>query len=168
MNIEISIYDPTITYQGQKQFDCEHKVINKFVSGSLKQQVGKGLTVAHVLTDADANNRFVGFYTSMMASVNSRLFSDALPGSLPNSVGCLRLVMLGVDKNYKKRDLGLRLLKHALASMKSASNIVGCIGLYLDADPDAVGFYLKHGFVNLETPAPGLPTPMFLHVKSVS
>jgi GNAT superfamily N-acetyltransferase len=167
MPIEISIYDPQTTYQGQKQFDCEHPVIHKFVAGSLKQQVSKGLTVAHVLTDPAMNHQFVGFYTSTMASISSDLLGAVVPGSLPRSVGCVRLVMLGVDKNYKKQDLGLRMLRHALASMKAVSKVVGCLGLYLDADPLALGFYQKYGFVNLEPVVAGHSTPMFIHVQSV-
>ena len=41
MSFELGVYDPGKTYFEQKKFDCEHAVINKFVSGSLKQQVKK-------------------------------------------------------------------------------------------------------------------------------
>ena len=168
MAIEISIYDPTLSYQGQKKFDCGLKVIDKFVAGSLKQQVAKGLTVAYVLTDSSQNQRFVGFYTTMMASVGSDLLASAIAGSLPKQLGCLRLVMLGVDKAYKKQNLGLRLLKHAMLSMKIASKTMGCIGLYLDADPAAIELYRKFGFIGLEEPVPGRILPMFIPARSVA
>ena len=58
MTVELSLYDPTLIYAGQKQFDCGHAVINAFVHNSLKPQVKKSLSVAYVLTDAAQANRF--------------------------------------------------------------------------------------------------------------
>ena len=52
MTIELSLYNPALTYFGQKQFDCGHAAINTFVHNSLKPQVRKNLSVAYVLTDA--------------------------------------------------------------------------------------------------------------------
>ena len=46
MTVELSLYDPTLTYTGQKQFDCGHAGINAFVHSSLKPQVKKSLSVA--------------------------------------------------------------------------------------------------------------------------
>lgn len=63
MTVELSLYDPTQTYPGQKQFDCGHAAINAFVRNSLKPQVKKNLSVAYVLTDANHAHRLVGFYT---------------------------------------------------------------------------------------------------------
>lgn len=166
MSFELGLYDPEQTYTGQKKFDCEHAVINKFVSSSLKQQVKKNTSVAYVLTDPAAEDRFVGFFTLVMSCLdNSTLVPHA--ASLPRQVPCVRLVMLGVDKAYKGNNLGLRLLKHALMKTKESATALGCRGLYLDADPGAVAFYTKYGFVALQTPAPaGDSTPMFLFLES--
>ena len=166
MSFELGIFDPEITYFEQKKFDCEHAVINKFVAGSLKQQVKKNTSVAYVLTDPAANDRFTGFFTLMMSCIDNAALAP-FASSLPRQVPCVRLVMLGVDKAYKGKNLGLRLLKHALIKTKESALSLGCKGLYLDADPGAVGFYTKYGFITLEKPlSAGDSTPMFLFLES--
>ena len=166
MSFELGLYDPEKTYFEQKKFDCEHAIINKFVSSSLKQQVKKNTSVAYVLTDPAANDRFIGFFTLVMSCIdNAALASFA--SSLPLQVPCVRLVMLGVDKSYRSKNLGLRLLKHALVKTKETARSLDCRGLYLDADPGAVSFYTKYGFIALEKPADaGSSTPMFLFLES--
>ena len=51
MTVRISLYDPTVTYPGQKRFDCGNDAIDKFAHDSLKAQVRKSLSAAYVLTD---------------------------------------------------------------------------------------------------------------------
>ena len=76
--------------------------------------------------------------------------------------------MLGIDKNYKGRDLGRRLMKQALKITKESSSQIGCFGMYLDADAGAVGFYSKLGFALLEGDKSPQTSPMFVAAKSIS
>lgn len=166
MSFELGIFNPEATYFEQKKFDCEHAAINKFVSSSLKQQIKKNTSVAYVLTDPAANDRFIGFFTLVMSCIDNAALAP-FASSLPRQVPCVRLVMLGVDKAYKGKKLGLRLLKHALIKTKESAATLGCRGLYLDADAGAVAFYTKYGFIALEKPAhAGGSTPMFLFLES--
>jgi predicted N-acetyltransferase YhbS len=165
--IELSLYDSALTYAKRKQFDCEHKVINSFVRNSLKSQVRKSLSVAYVLTDGGQEHRFVGFYTIAQHTIDVSLLSSLELGPLPRNIPCSRLAMLGVDKDYKGRQLGLRLMKHALLLTQSAAKQVGGFGLYLVADPLAVGFYQKLGFKLLAENQTPDPSPMFLPLASM-
>jgi GNAT superfamily N-acetyltransferase len=88
-------------------------------------------------------------------------------GSLPRRIPCVRLVMLGVDKNYKGRNLGSRLMKQALKITKESSSQIGCYGMYLDADAGAVGFYAKLGFSLLEGDNSPQTSPMFIAINSI-
>ncbi|MBA3773113.1 MAG: GNAT family N-acetyltransferase [Ramlibacter sp.] len=179
MNLALEPFDATKTYQGLNNagkdggFDCGHAVINKFVAGSLKQSVRAGNCTAFVLLDLDkldenGNSFLVGFYTLAMADI----VSDPLKGKgatgLPRRVPCVRLVMLGVDKDYRGRGLlcGSRLMKHALGRALRACDELGGRGMYLDADPGAVDFYLGLGFQPLEERDPNKSTPMFLFKES--
>jgi GNAT superfamily N-acetyltransferase len=166
--IELSLYDPTRSYAGQKQFDCTHAVINAFARNSLKPQVRKNLSVAYVLTDADKEDHFVGFYTIAQHMIDVSLLSSLQLGSLPNKIPCSRLVMLGVDASYKGQQLGSQLMKHALQLTQQVAKQIGSFGMYLDADPSAVAFYQKLGFTLLvgdKTPA---PSPMFLPLSAIA
>ncbi|MEO7232265.1 MAG: GNAT family N-acetyltransferase [Polaromonas sp.] len=167
MSVELSLYDPTLVYSGQKQFDCEHAVIDAFVHNSLKPQVRKSLSVAYVLTDAAHGDRFVGFYTIAQHMIDVSLISAMQLGSLPRKIPCSRLVMLGVDKRYKGQQLGSQLMKHALTLTLSVAKQIGSFGMYLDADPLAVNFYQKLGFALLEGNKTPAPSPMFLPLGSM-
>ena len=168
MRVELSLYDPAVTYPGQKQFDCGHAVINAFVRSSLKPQVKKNLSVAYVLTDADQGDRFVGFYTVAQHLIDLSLLSALQLGSLPKKIPCTRLVMLGIDKEYQGQELGSRLMKHALLLTRSVAKQIGGFGLYLDADPRALAFYQKLGFALLQGDQSPEPSPMFIPVKAIA
>ena len=154
MSVQFSRLDPEKTYTQRKQFDCEHAVINKFVHDSLIPQVRKNLSVAYVLTDPEKDHKLAGFFTVASHNIDVSLLS-------------VMQIMLGVDKNYKGQDLGRRLMKQALTITKESSSQIGCFGMYLDADADAVGFYLKLGFSLLEGDKSPQTSPMFIAVKSI-
>lgn len=159
-------YNPDRTYFQQKKFDCGNEVINRFVANGLKKQVRSNLSKCFVLLDQDNSDKFVGFYTLTSFAIGASLLESMSRGRLPNKVPCTRLVMLGVDKAHQKRSLGLKLLVNAIDRTLSASQHIGVLGLYLDADPPAVDFYLAHGFVALKDRHDEKPTPMFLHIET--
>ena len=158
MSIEFSVFDPGKTYAGRKQFDCEHAVINRFVHDSLASQVKKQQSVAYVLTDSEQNDRFAAFFT---------MAHHAIDASKRRKIPCARLIMLGVDRAYKGQNLGRRLMKQALVITRQSSTQLGCYGLYLDADPGAVAFYRKLGFLLLEGDKNPESSPMFMAVRSI-
>lgn len=168
MTVELSLYDPTLTYTGQKQFDCGHGAINAFVHNSLKPQVKKSLSVAYVLTDAVHQNRFVGFYTIAQHMIDVSALSTMQLGPLPRKIPCSRLVMLGIDTRFKGQQLGSKLMKHALQLTQRVAQQIGSFGMYLDADPAAVGFYQKLGFTLLVGDRSPEPSPMFLPLSAIT
>ena len=168
MSVQFSRLDPDKLYAERKQFDCEHAVINKFVHDSLIPQVKKNLSVAYVLTDPENDHKLAGFFTVASHAIDAPLLSVLQLGSLPRRIPCVRLIMLGIDKNYKGRDLGRRLMKQALKITKESSSQIGCFGMYLDADAGAVGFYSKLGFALLEGDKSPQTSPMFVAAKSIS
>ena len=167
MTIEFSQYDPTFSYPGHKKFDCEDEDINKFVRDSLKLQVRKGLSIGYVLTDPAQGNRFVGFFTISQHSIALPLLQSLALGSLPRQIPCTRLIMLGVDKDYKGQNLGKQLMKEAFVATRRAAQSVGSFGIYLDADTKAVSFYQKLGFALLQGNLSPAPSPMFLPMNGI-
>ena len=159
-------YNPDKAYFQQKKFDCGNAVINRFVVSGLKKQVRSNLSKCFVLLDQDSSDRFVGFYTLTSFAIDAPLLEAMSQGRLPNKVPCIRMVMLGVDKAYQKQHLGSKLLLNAIDRTLSASQHIGVLGLYLDAAPPAVDFYLAHGFVALKDRHDEKPTPMFLHIET--
>ena len=168
MTVELSLYDPKLTYTGQKQFDCGHAAINAFVHNSLKPQVRKSLSVAYVLTDAAQQNQFVGFYTIAQHMIDVSALSALQLGSLPRKIPCSRLAMLGVDSQCKGQQLGSKLMKHALHLTREVAKQIGSFGMYLDADPLALSFYQKLGFTLLVGDKSLEPSPMFLPISAIA
>jgi ribosomal protein S18 acetylase RimI-like enzyme len=166
VTVHLSLYDPALTYTGQKQFDCSNAVMNAFAHNSLKPQVKKNLSAAYVLTDASRQDRFVGFYTISQHMIDVSLLSAMQLGSLPRKIPCTRLVMLGIDKQYQNQQLGSKLMRHALQLTQQTAKHIGSFGMYLDADASALNFYQKLGFVMLEINKKPEPTPMFLPVSA--
>ena len=163
----LELYDPDNTYTKQKRFDCENKTINKFVAGSLKKQVRQSLSQCFVLLDTNKNDRFIGFYTLSSFAIDAVMLDALSGGSLPSRIPCSRLIMLGVDKEYKKRGLGKLLMQSVIQKTILAAEQIGIYGLFLDADKNAYTFYIKHGFIALQEKSDPKPTPMFLHIDTM-
>lgn len=162
----LEVYDPAKTYHKQKKFDCGNPVINKFVSSGLKKQIRDNLSRCIVLLDEDNSDKFISFCTLISFAINAPLLATMSEGRLPNKVPCTRMIMLGVDVDYQKQQLGSKLLANAIDRTIAASEHVGLLGLYLDADPAAIDFYLAHGFTALKQRQDPESTPMFLHIET--
>ncbi len=143
-------YDPTTSYFQQKKFDCGNKLINKFVHGSLKKQVSRHFSQAYVLLDLDDNERFSAFYNLTSFKLQGSELDTISQGSLPRDIPCVRLVMLGVNTSLQNKGLGRKLMSDALHRVHRASKEIGIYGLYLDAEPSAINFYLSLGFNRLD------------------
>jgi predicted N-acetyltransferase YhbS len=68
--------------------------------------------------------------------------------------------------------LGLQLLRFVLRLALHMADEVGCVGVVVDAKPDARAFYAKYGFVAVEaveglSDARPAPTPMFLSLRAI-
>lgn len=84
-------------------------------------------------------------------------------------VPVLRLARLAVDERARGRGVGTMLLRSVLVLAQELAGSVGCLGLVVDAKPEAVAFYEKLGFVTLDVAAGLLgdrpePLPMFLEL----
>lgn len=88
----------------------------------------------------------------------------------PYPVPVLRLARMAVDVTHARLGVGGALLRAVFAIAEQMANDVGCVGVVVDAKPDAVGFYEKLGFVPLQLVAGALgdrpqTTPMFIELQ---
>jgi GNAT superfamily N-acetyltransferase len=115
-----------------------------------------------------------GFIAGFATVTASELGPEALPttkrGRLPRyPVPVLRLARLAVDERAKGKSVGSLLLRSILVLAQRMADDIGCVGVVVDAKPDAVTFYAKLGFVVLEVIAGHVgdrpePQPMFLEL----
>ncbi len=90
----------------------------------------------------------------------------------PYPLPALRIARLAVDERVRGVGLGKALLRFAIETAEWLRRQVGCVGLVVDAKPDAVSFYAKYGFVPFraeqgESAVRPRLTPMFVALGSV-
>jgi hypothetical protein len=77
-----------------------------------------------------------------------------------------------VDQDARGQGLGRRLLRFVLELAVQMANDYGCIGVCVDAKPDAVEFYERYGFVSIDvvegqSDARPAPIPLFLALRAI-
>jgi GNAT superfamily N-acetyltransferase len=128
------------------------------------------LAVSYV---AMLGERIVGFATIAPGSLERRELPNArLRRRLPSyPLPILRLARLGVAQAAQRAGIGGQLLRHVLLLALTQRDTLGCFGVVTDAKPNAVAFYKKFGFIDLEVHEGGLhgdSTPMFLAIQTIA
>jgi GNAT superfamily N-acetyltransferase len=122
---------------------------------------------------AAEDQRVVGFATVAPGHVEIDGLPSAARRKLPRyPLPVLRLARLAVDRSARGGGLGAQLLRFVLDLALRMASDYGCVGVIVDAKPDAVDFYAKYGFIPVEAVeghADVRPqqTPMFLATRAI-
>jgi len=149
-NVELDRF--FLRYAGQNQF--RHHI---------------GTTYVAVVDDGS----IAGFVTLTASELSTGVLPAAKRKRLPQyPVPALRLARLAVAERAQGRGVGSALLRFVLVLAHRMAADFGCVGVVVDAKPDAVAFYEKLGFVALQVGAGQLgdrpePQPMFLEIGSI-
>ena len=128
------------------------------------------LGVTYVAID---HRNILGFATVAAAHVEIDGLPAAARKKLPAyPLPVLRLARLGVDQSAQGQGLGVQLLRFVLQLTLRMADDYGCIGVVVDAKPDAVSFYAKYGFIPVDgvegqSDARPAPMPMFLSIREI-
>ncbi len=63
----------------------------------------------------------------------------------------LRLARLGVDTRRQKRGVGTALLASTFDLALQMSTTMGCVGVLVDAKPEAIAYYRRFGFMDVHS-----------------
>jgi len=122
---------------------------------------------------ADDDGRILGFATVAPGHVEIDGLPAAARKKLPHyPLPVLRLARLAVDSSIRGQGLGGRLLRFVLQLARRMADDYGCVGVVVDAKPDALDFYAKYGFAAIElvegqSQLRPSPTPVFLAMRAV-
>ena len=122
----------------------------------------------------DTTGAILGFATVAASELTSERLSAAVRKQLPAyPIPILRLARLAVDQRAQGQGIGQALLRTVFTLAHKMAVDMGCVGVVVDAKPDAAGFYRKLGFVELEAMAGLLgdrpqPQPMFLELGAIA
>ena len=116
----------------------------------------------------------LGYATVAAAHVEIEDLPPATRRKLPRyPLPVLRLARLAVDQSARGQGVGLQLLRFVLRLARQMADEYGCVGVVVDAKPEAEAFYTKYGFIAVDaiegrSDARPAPTPMFLSMRAIS
>jgi GNAT superfamily N-acetyltransferase len=121
----------------------------------------------YVAVEAD---RVLAYATIAPAHVEVRDLPASARKKLPRyPLPVLRLARLAVDRSVQGQGVGKELLRLVFRLASRMATDFGCLGVVVDAKPEAVEFYRKLGFITLEvveghSETRPKPTAMFLSI----
>jgi GNAT superfamily N-acetyltransferase len=126
--------------------------------------------VTYVTVD---NGRILGFATIAPGHIEIETLPLSERKKLPRyPLPVVRLARLAVDESARGQGVGAQLLRFVLTLAVRMANEFGCVGVVVDAKPDAVDFYARFGFVSLhvlegQSDARPQPETMFLSLSAI-
>ncbi len=118
-------------------------------------------------------NHIAGFVAVSSGEMVADRLSKALRRRLPSyPLPIIRIARLAVDERYQGHGIGRLLLRAMLALALEMRDRAGCIGVVVDAKPDAVAFYSTLGFKTIELVSGALgdrpePIAMLLPIQQI-
>jgi GNAT superfamily N-acetyltransferase len=98
----------------------------------------------------------VGFVTLCGTAVYREGLPDDIAARMPRyPLPALLIAWLGVDVKYQGHDRSRELMRFALAEAASTYSRTGCVGVFVDAKPDARDLYKPYGFIEVEMTGTG-------------
>jgi predicted N-acetyltransferase YhbS len=123
---------------------------------------------------AAEGSRVLGYATVAPGNIEGEALPAAARRKLPRyPLPVLRLARLAVDATAHERGVGPALLRHVCLLALRMSEEYGCVGVLVDAKPEAVQFYARIGFSPVEVSEGEIemrpsPAPMFLPLDLVA
>jgi GNAT superfamily N-acetyltransferase len=139
-----------------------------------QQYAGQNQFRHHIGTTyvAIESGRIVGYATVSPAHLECEKLAEAERKRLPSyPLPVLRLARLATAEDAQGQGVGKALLRHVCLLASRMSTDFGCVGLLVDAKPEAVAYYEAFGFLRLE-PVTGeaamQPVPLFLPIQKLT
>lgn len=137
----------------RETFCCGEESLDRYLRKQARKEMEQRLAAVRVLYDS-AENRIAGYYTLSAVSIER----DVLPSNLTRRVAKYQVYpatligRLAIDREYRGRRLGGRILLDALARALTASQEVASFAVVTDAkDETAQSFHEHYGFQPLPT-----------------
>ena len=123
---------------------------------------------------AAQEDRIAGFVTVTSGEMVAEKLAKSLRRRLPAyPLPVLRIARLAVDERFQGHGIGRLLLRSMLLLALEIRDRIGCIGVVVDAKPDAVPFYSSLGFTTIKVLSGALgdrpePVAMFLSIGQIT
>jgi GNAT superfamily N-acetyltransferase len=153
-------------YKYFKSFSCGVDVIDSYYKDNLKRALKSENVKA--IGAISSTGEVVGFCTLTVTDIDKVTAQNGIDDTnLPRQVPVVRLVMLGVDRNYQGWGIGQRLLMETFKQAARVHKEIPIKGVYLDAAPNAVSFYEELGFKIIDEPDANQSTKMIIGIRVI-
>lgn len=166
--MEIRRLSPHDTRQGFRSGDLD---LDRFFERYAGQnQFSHHVGVTYVAVE---DGRIGGFATVAASSIEIDHLPASIARRLPHyPLPVLRLARLAVDQTFQGRGIAAALLRFVFDLASSQAEAVGCVGILVDAKPEATAPYTRFGFVALEmteghSEVRPAPQPLFLQIATI-
>lgn len=135
-----------------------------------KNQVELKIGTTYVAAE---EKKILGFITIAAGDLEFEKLPTGVRQGFPKyPLPILRLARLAVDQSARGKGLASALVRFVFERALEMSRQYGCIGVLVDAKPEATGFYRKLGFVPIglaegEVAASLRPLPHFLPIRRI-
>lgn len=157
----ISAPAPLTIEHDTSQFVCRHDSLSAWLSKRALANAASGASRTYVVCAPE--RQVVGYYAMSAGSIAEASVTGRLRRNMPDPLPVIVLGRLAVHTDWAGRGIGSGLLKDAVLRAIQASALIGVRALLCHAiDEEAMGFYLKHGFVS----SPLEPLTMMLGLQT--
>jgi GNAT superfamily N-acetyltransferase len=143
----------------RNRFDCGRQELNRYLRGTARQHIEKGVSHTYVLVDDAEPDTILGYCTISVCELAGSDLPPPHNKKLPKLAPAVRLARLAVHQEHQRRGIGWSLLMYAVEKAITVDDSTGVTGLVVDAkDDDAKEYYEQFGF----QPFPDSPLALFL------
>jgi GNAT superfamily N-acetyltransferase len=139
--------EPLTAEHDTSHFVCRHESLSAWLNKRALANAVSGASRTYVVCAPD--RQVIGYYALAAGSIAAASVAGRLRRNMPDPLPVIVLGRLAVHTEWAGRGIGGGLLKDAALRAIQASTLIGVRALLCHAiDDEAVGFYLKHGFVS--------------------
>lgn len=157
----------------RRHFTCGNPDLDRFFQRFAGQdQFRHHLGVTYIAVAEDTGG-ILGFVTVAPSSIEIDALREEHRRQLPQyPLPVLRVARLAVAEQARGGGIGKALLRFTLQLARRMAEEIGCVGVVVDAKPEAHAFYLRYGFAPFSVLEGALlarpePTPMFLPLSAI-
>jgi GNAT superfamily N-acetyltransferase len=144
---DIAAPTPLTAEHNTSQFVCRHDSLSAWLSKRALANAASGASRTYVVCAPE--RQVIGYYALSAGSIAAASVAGRLRRSMLDPLPVIVLGRLAVHTDRAGRGVGGSLLKDAVLRTIQASALIGVRALLCHAiDEEAMGFYLRHGFVS--------------------
>jgi hypothetical protein len=155
--------EPLGRQHNRKSFSCGVPALDDYIRTKVSQDI-KRLVASCFVAVEKATGTVAGYYTLSAASIALKDLREMTAKKLPRypTAPVVRVGRLAVALEFQKEKLCAALLVNAAKRVLESD--VAAFALVVDAkDEKGVGFYLRHGFIQIES----RPLTLFLPLQTI-